>query len=164
MQGRSEAAADKLIGRKQLAMKVAWKEQDADDQTPDHVTQHKLQEAEVRGERDAGNRDDGQRTGLCRNDGEGDGPPRNRLPAEKVGAQRFVLRPEAQTEECDANKIGGHDGYIERVQASHLRVSVRARYDHWLWRFIWEWMPVGHAPVWLSVRMAGSWPVRKVRV
>jgi hypothetical protein len=61
VQHLAKAPVDELVGSHHLAGEVARKEEHRDHDAPQHVADHDLQEAEVSGERDAWNRDDGER-------------------------------------------------------------------------------------------------------
>ena len=98
VQSGAEALVDELVGGEHLALKVVGQEDQRDDDAAEHVADDDLQEAEVAGERDAGDADDGEGAGLGRDDGERDGPPGDRLVGEEVAAQRARLRDRRRCE------------------------------------------------------------------
>ena len=88
----AEAAVDELVGGEHLAVEVARQEEGGDDDAAEHVAEDDLQEAEVAGEGDAGDADDGEGGGFGGDDGERDGPPGNGVVGEEV-ARRDLSRP-----------------------------------------------------------------------
>ena len=78
---------------------------EADDNSPDDVAENNLKKREVRIVGKAGNADDRERAGLCRDDGERDGPPWDVPSGQKIIAQSALLFPKTQAEQRDARKI-----------------------------------------------------------
>src|SRR5258708_3002433 len=89
-----------------------------------HVSHDDLQEREIRIVGQPGNADDGQRAGLGRDNREGDRPPWNVPPREKVVAQGMLLLAEAQAEQGDPRQVQSDDREVEMVQA-HMFTSGR---------------------------------------
>ena len=93
VEGGAEAAVDELVGGEELALEVFGKKEKGDDDAANHVAHDQLEEAEVAGEGEAGDGDDGEGTGFGGDDGEGDGPPGDGAVGEEVlaeGAGGFV--------------------------------------------------------------------------
>ena len=64
----SPARAEHLVGGGDLAREVAGKQQPCDERATDNVAERQLEEGEVAAVADAGDRDDGERAGLGRDD------------------------------------------------------------------------------------------------
>ena len=88
----AEAAVDELVGGEHLAVEVFRQEEHGDDDAAEHVADDDLQEAEVAGEGEAGDADDGEGAGFGGDDGERDGPPGDGVVGEEVAAEGFVAR------------------------------------------------------------------------
>jgi len=117
MEGLAEAAFDELIGGEEFALEVAREEDEADYDAADEVAEDDLEEAEVACVGEAGDADDGEGAGLSGDERERDGPPGDVAAAEEVGAERAVFLAEAQTEESDADEVGGDDEQVRQAQA-----------------------------------------------
>ena len=114
VEGMAEAVVDQLIGRHHLALEVLRKEDRRHNDAPDHVSEDHLQEAEVPREGDARDRDDGERAGLRRNDGEAYRPPGDRVARKKVVLQRTVFTSaKAQAKNRNADQIERNDRQIQ---------------------------------------------------
>jgi len=127
VQHATKAAVDELIGGEHLAGEVAWQEERGDDDATEHVTEDDLQETEVSREGNSWNGDDGERGGLCRDDGERDCPPWNRVAGKEVALERAVgwrgsfALAEAQSEERNANQIDCDKDQVGSAEACQAR-------------------------------------------
>ena len=121
MQCGAEALSDELIGRHELAFKVARQEEHANDDAAEQVADSDLQEAEVAGVGEARDADDGERAGFGGDDGERDGPPGDIAISEEVGAQRALSVPEAEAEPGDAQQIEDDRGDVDEVELHRMR-------------------------------------------
>ena len=86
-QPAAKAAFDELIGGVEIAAKIVWQQQVADDDASHEIAHHQLQEGEVGIVGQAGHADDGEGAGFGGDDGERDGPPWNIAIGEEVIAQ-----------------------------------------------------------------------------
>jgi len=83
------------------------------------LAEDELEEAEVAGEGDAWDGDDGERAGLGRDDGEHDGPPGHGAVGEEVLAERgfgSALLAELQAEARDGDEIDDDQAEVKGVQ------------------------------------------------
>ncbi len=133
VQRGAEAAVDELVRGEHLAGEVARKEEGGDDDAAEHVTDDDLQKAEVAGERDAGDGDDGESGGFGRDDGERDGPPWDRVVGEEVAFERAVCGcgaarfAEAQAEERDADEVSRYESEIEDAEPLGCEQELQGR-------------------------------------
>ncbi len=98
-------------------------QQQADDDAPDHVADHQLEEAKVLLIGHSRHADDGQRTGLGRNDRQGDGPPGNRFFGKEVAFDGVLLLLKVHSEGRDAGQVQHNHGNIESIQAHGVSFS-----------------------------------------
>src|SRR5262249_10222187 len=89
MKHSAQALIDELVGGWQPTLEVAGQEECGHHDTADHVADDDLKKTEVAGEGDARDADDGERAGLGRDDGEGDGPPGDAAVGKKVALERL---------------------------------------------------------------------------
>ena len=84
--GAAEALLQQLVGRVDLAAEVGGDEEDGDEQPPDDVADHELEERPVAAVGGAGGADEGERARLGGDDAGGDGPPRHAARGQEVVA------------------------------------------------------------------------------
>src|SRR5208283_4878004 len=89
---------------------------EADDDAPDEIANHQLQEGEIGVIGKARHADDGEGAGFSGNDGERNRPPRDVTAGEKVIAQRPLSLAKTQSEERDAQQIDCDQRKIKLVQ------------------------------------------------
>ena len=99
---RPESALDQFVSCVEIAAKIMWKENEADDDPADDISDYDLQKREVGVVRESGNADDGEGAGFGRHDGQGNGPPRNFASGKKIIAKCSLLLAEAQAKQRDA--------------------------------------------------------------
>src|SRR5437588_674675 len=97
---------------------------ETDHDAADNVSHDDLEEGQVRIVGQPGNADDGQSTGLGRDNRQRDCPPGNVAPSKKVVAQGTLLLAEAEAEQSDARQVQSDDREIDVVQA-HVFTSGR---------------------------------------
>lgn len=113
----TEAALDQFIGGVKIAAKIMRKQNEADDDAADGVSEDELEKHEVGVISEAGRADDGECAGFSGDDGKADGPPGYVAVGEKVVAQGALFFAEAQAKEGDPDEIDSNDGEIEFVEA-----------------------------------------------
>ena len=94
-QAASKTPLNQLIGGVEVAAKIMWQQQEADDHATQYVAHHDLHEAQVSVIGKAGNADDSQRAGFGSHDGERNRPPRNVAVSQEIVAQRALPLAEA---------------------------------------------------------------------
>jgi hypothetical protein len=100
-------------------LKIARQKEQAHGDASEQIAEDDLQEAEVAGVGYAGDADDGERAGLCGDDGKRDGPPGDSPAAEKVAAQcarLSIFATEAQAEDGDGGEIDEDEDQVRQAQ------------------------------------------------
>src|SRR3984957_13991095 len=113
----SEASLNQLVGRVQLAAKILRQQQTTDDNAPQQISHRPLKKSEIRIVGQAGNTDNGQCAGFCRNDREADCPPGNFAVGEEIIAHGPLPLSKSQPEQRDPRKISRDDQQVDPIQS-----------------------------------------------
>src|SRR4029077_20191203 len=108
---------DEFVGSVKFTAKIVRQENETDDDTPDHVSQHDLQEHQVGVIGQSGNANDGESAGFRCDDGERNRPPWDIAIGEKIVPQRALLLAEAQPEERNPRQVQPDNREVKLVQA-----------------------------------------------
>ena len=124
----AEAALEQLVRGVDLAAEVGGDEEGGDQEPPDDVADHELQERPVAAVGRAGRADEGERARLGGHDAGGDGPPRHAARGQEVVAHGLAAAAQPGAEGGDGHHVGhqhdqGGEGKL------HARAA-RWRWDH----------------------------------
>ena len=111
----AEASLHQLVGCVHFTAEVVWKEKNGDNDAPQQVAEDQLQEAEVAYKGERGSADNGQGTGLCGHDREGDSPPGRSTASQEIVFERFLGLPELRSEPSDEKQIGSDHRQIREA-------------------------------------------------
>ena len=107
--GAAEPLLQQLVGREDLAAEVGGDEEDGDEQPPDDVAEHELEERPIPAVGGAGRADERERARLGGDDAGGDGPPGHAARGQEVVAHGAAPAAQPGAERGDGHDVSDED-------------------------------------------------------